>query len=167
MRASVIIPVFNERDSLPLVVGDIPAGLVAEVVVVDNGSTDGTDRIARGLPVRLVHEQELEGEAAVEDLDDAAVERAQVLLLVAHRRHERELRRACARRGRNRRGCGGLAHVGEPARDDTAAGKAGVPGATAAADATDTAPMTGVPDAAQACGGAASTGRHQSSAASA
>ena len=56
MKASVIIPVFNERESLPLVVADIPRGLVAEIVVVDNGSTDGTDRIANGLPVRLVRE---------------------------------------------------------------------------------------------------------------
>jgi glycosyltransferase involved in cell wall biosynthesis len=56
MKASVIIPVFNERDSLPLVVADIPRGLVEEIVVVDNGSTDGTDRIAGGLPVRLILE---------------------------------------------------------------------------------------------------------------
>jgi glycosyltransferase involved in cell wall biosynthesis len=56
MKASVIIPVFNERDSLPLVVADIPGGLVDEILVVDNGSTDGTDRIANGLPVRLVRE---------------------------------------------------------------------------------------------------------------
>ena len=56
MKASVIIPVFNERESLPLVVADVPRGLVEEIVVVDNGSTDGTDRIASGLPVRLIHE---------------------------------------------------------------------------------------------------------------
>ena len=56
MKASVIIPVFNERESLPLVVADIPRGLVEEIVVVDNGSTDGTDRIASGLPVRVVLE---------------------------------------------------------------------------------------------------------------
>ncbi len=55
-RIAVVIPVFNERDSLPLVVRAIPQGLVDEIVVVDNGSTDGTDSIARGLPVRLVRE---------------------------------------------------------------------------------------------------------------
>jgi len=55
-RAAVIIPVFNERASLPLVVEAIPKALVDEIVVVDNGSTDGTDAIARDLPVRLVRE---------------------------------------------------------------------------------------------------------------
>jgi len=55
-RVAVVIPVFNERASLPLVVRDIPKDLASEIVVVDNGSTDGTDAIARGLPVRLVRE---------------------------------------------------------------------------------------------------------------
>ena len=53
---AVVIPVFNERESLPLVVGDIPRGSVREIVVVDNGSTDDTPLVARGLPVRLVRE---------------------------------------------------------------------------------------------------------------
>jgi glycosyltransferase involved in cell wall biosynthesis len=53
---AVVIPVFNERDSLPLVVGEIPKDAVSEIIVVDNGSTDGTGAIARGLPVRLVRE---------------------------------------------------------------------------------------------------------------
>ena len=56
MRTAVVIPVFNERESLPLVVGAIPRNRVDEVVVVDNGSTDGTPLVARGLPVRLVRE---------------------------------------------------------------------------------------------------------------
>jgi glycosyltransferase involved in cell wall biosynthesis len=55
-RVAVVIPVFNERASLPLVVDAIPKEVVSEIVVVDNGSTDGTDAIARGLPVRLVRE---------------------------------------------------------------------------------------------------------------
>jgi glycosyltransferase involved in cell wall biosynthesis len=52
----VVIPVLNERASLPLVVADIPEGAVSEIVVVDNGSTDGTLEIARTLPVLLVRE---------------------------------------------------------------------------------------------------------------
>lgn len=56
MKASVVIPVFNERKSLPLVVGDIPRSRVHEIVVVDNGSTDDTAGVARDLPVRLVRE---------------------------------------------------------------------------------------------------------------
>jgi glycosyltransferase involved in cell wall biosynthesis len=55
-RLAVVIPVFNERESLPLVVRDLPRDLISEIVVVDNGSTDGTDEIARDLPVRLVRE---------------------------------------------------------------------------------------------------------------
>jgi hypothetical protein len=57
LSAAVVIPVFNERDSLPLVVGDIPRESVSEIVVVDNGSTDDTPLVARELPVRLVREE--------------------------------------------------------------------------------------------------------------
>jgi glycosyltransferase involved in cell wall biosynthesis len=56
LSVAVVIPVFNERESLPLVVGAIPGGLADEIVVVDNGSTDGTGTIARGLAVRVVRE---------------------------------------------------------------------------------------------------------------
>lgn len=57
LRSAVVIPVFNERESLPLVVRAIPRAAVAEIVVVDNGSTDDTPLVARGLPVRLVREE--------------------------------------------------------------------------------------------------------------
>lgn len=42
----VIIPAFNEEESIGLVVSDIPKELVDEVVVVNNGSTDKTDKQA-------------------------------------------------------------------------------------------------------------------------
>ena len=74
MKAAVVIPVFNERDSLPMVVADIPRDAASEIIVVDNGSTDGTDLVARRLPVRLVRETRkgygsacLAGLAALED----------------------------------------------------------------------------------------------------
>lgn len=56
LEAAVVIPVLNEQESLPLVVREIPRGSIREVVVVDNGSTDGTADVARSLPVRLVRE---------------------------------------------------------------------------------------------------------------
>lgn len=56
MKVAVVIPVFNERESLPLVVADIPRDLVGEIVVVDNGSTDDTSIVAGELPARLVRE---------------------------------------------------------------------------------------------------------------
>ena len=43
----VIIPAFNEQNAVGLVVEEIPDELVSEVIVVDNGSTDDTFRIAR------------------------------------------------------------------------------------------------------------------------
>lgn len=60
-RVAVVIPVFNERASLPLVLGAIPPGAVDEIVVVDNGSTDGTVDAAKAVmlavPIRIVREE--------------------------------------------------------------------------------------------------------------
>ena len=55
-RISVIIPVFNEQEAIQNVIGDIPSGLVTEVVVVDNGSTDQTARLASQMGARIVRE---------------------------------------------------------------------------------------------------------------
>ena len=52
----VVIPAFNEERSLPLVLGAIPRDLVQEIVVVDNGSTDATARVAAGCGATVLEE---------------------------------------------------------------------------------------------------------------
>ena len=57
MRVSVIIPTRNEAGAIGRVLGDIPADLVTEVIVVDSNSTDGTPEIGRRMGARVVSEQ--------------------------------------------------------------------------------------------------------------
>jgi len=62
-RLSIVIPAFNEEDSLEAVVIRIrdvmrEADIEHEIVVVDDGSTDATSRIAQGLGVTLVSHPE-------------------------------------------------------------------------------------------------------------
>jgi glycosyltransferase involved in cell wall biosynthesis len=50
LSVDVLIPALDEEASLPLVLADLaalPAGTVRRVVVADNGSSDGTARVAR------------------------------------------------------------------------------------------------------------------------
>jgi glycosyltransferase involved in cell wall biosynthesis len=54
----VVIPALNEERALPLVLRDIPRGRVRRVVVADNGSTDGTARVAREHGAEVVFEPE-------------------------------------------------------------------------------------------------------------
>jgi glycosyltransferase involved in cell wall biosynthesis len=44
---SVVIPTFNEADSITGVIQEIPHDLVREVIIADGGSTDGTQALAR------------------------------------------------------------------------------------------------------------------------
>jgi glycosyltransferase involved in cell wall biosynthesis len=50
----VILPVLDEAAAIPAVLGALPAGYRA--IVVDNGSTDGSDAIAAGLGAAVVDE---------------------------------------------------------------------------------------------------------------
>ena len=50
----VILPVLDEAEALPWVLGRIPAGY--EPIVADNGSTDGSAALARRLGARVVSE---------------------------------------------------------------------------------------------------------------
>jgi glycosyltransferase involved in cell wall biosynthesis len=52
--ADVILPVLDEREALPWVLGRMPAGYAP--IVVDNGSSDGSGELADRLGARLVRE---------------------------------------------------------------------------------------------------------------
>jgi glycosyltransferase involved in cell wall biosynthesis len=55
-RISVVIPALNEEDPIGDVVRAVPADLVDEVIVVDNGSTDRTAERARAAGARVIVE---------------------------------------------------------------------------------------------------------------
>jgi glycosyltransferase involved in cell wall biosynthesis len=67
--SSVVIPVYNERDLIePVVRRVLSAGAGKEVVVVDDGSTDGTGevlaRLAKELPIRVARHARNRGKGA-------------------------------------------------------------------------------------------------------
>lgn len=78
-RLAVIIPALDEQDSIGRVIDAIPADLHAEVIVVDNGSTDRTAQIAADRGARVVSQPErgygaacLAGLAALREADVVA-----------------------------------------------------------------------------------------------
>jgi glycosyltransferase involved in cell wall biosynthesis len=50
----VVLPVLDEADALPIVLGRLPRGY--EPIVVDNGSSDGSDNVARSLGALVIDE---------------------------------------------------------------------------------------------------------------
>lgn len=56
-KTVVIIPALNEERSIGQVIADIPRDLATEIVVVDNGSTDSTARVASGCGATVVSEE--------------------------------------------------------------------------------------------------------------
>ena len=64
MPASVtfVLPVLNEAENIPSVLASIPSssladlGYTTDVLIVDNGSTDGSDSLARGLGAQVIYE---------------------------------------------------------------------------------------------------------------
>jgi glycosyltransferase involved in cell wall biosynthesis len=56
MKVALVIPALNEAPAIGEVVRSVPPGLVVEVLVVDNGSTDGTGDVAARAGARVVRE---------------------------------------------------------------------------------------------------------------
>ena len=77
MDLSIIIPAYNEERNLPVLLGEIhqalgPLGKEYEVLVVDDGSTDGTLEVLRGLAaddprLRVLHLAHNSGQSAAFD----------------------------------------------------------------------------------------------------
>ena len=55
-KISVIIPALNEEESIGQVLNDIPGEIVEEVIVVDNGSSDDTVTVSKGLGANVIQE---------------------------------------------------------------------------------------------------------------
>ena len=55
-RISIIIPAYNEENSIGLVLNALPRQIIHEIIVVDNGSTDETARVAIENGARVVKE---------------------------------------------------------------------------------------------------------------
>ncbi len=55
-KVSVIIPAFNEEESIGRVLLALPQNLIHEIIVVDNNSTDNTAQVAREHGARVVAE---------------------------------------------------------------------------------------------------------------
>lgn len=55
-RLGIVMPAWNEEEALPHVLAELPRARRPEVVVVDNGSTDGTAAVARAGGAHVVPE---------------------------------------------------------------------------------------------------------------
>jgi glycosyltransferase involved in cell wall biosynthesis len=69
MKLSVVIPVYNERNTLTEIIGRVKAtGLAGEIVLVDDGSTDGTRALLRDLEtdpfLRILYHDKNQGKGA-------------------------------------------------------------------------------------------------------
>jgi glycosyltransferase involved in cell wall biosynthesis len=56
-KISVIIPAYNEEESIPRVLSDLPKDRLHQIIVVDNHSTDRTSEVARENGAMVVYEK--------------------------------------------------------------------------------------------------------------
>ena len=70
-RTSIIIPAYNEESSIGLVLDALPQEKFHEIIVVDNGSTDSTARVAQEHGARVVKEpRKGYGSACLKGIDE-------------------------------------------------------------------------------------------------
>jgi len=84
-RIVAVMPAYNAARTLERTFSDIPPGSVDEVILVDDGSRDGTITIARGLGLVVIEHQVNRGYGAAQKTGyDAALEREADLIVMVH-----------------------------------------------------------------------------------
>ena len=78
---SIIIPALNEAESIGQVVSEMPWTLIAECIVVDNGSTDATASIAQKAGARVIQSPRGYGAACLAG-SNAAVSSSTILVFM-------------------------------------------------------------------------------------
>jgi glycosyltransferase involved in cell wall biosynthesis len=79
----VIIPAFNEARAIGRVIGDIPSDLVDEVVVVNNASTDETEKNARAAGATVLTEpRQGYGYACLRGIDYAKTKQPDIVVFL-------------------------------------------------------------------------------------
>jgi glycosyltransferase involved in cell wall biosynthesis len=81
MSISVVIPALNERESIGQVVASMPWDVIAECIVVDNGSTDGTADVAAAAGARVAYSPRGYG-AACKAGSEAALANSTILVFM-------------------------------------------------------------------------------------
>ncbi len=66
-KISILIPVYNEKDSLPQIlkqIEEVDFGLEKEIILIDDGSTDGTIELYKTMPYKILYHQRNMGKGA-------------------------------------------------------------------------------------------------------
>lgn len=84
---TVVIPAKNERGGLPLILPDLVAR-VAQVIVVDDGSTDGTGEYAASVGAKVIGHKKSKGNGGAVKAGLAAAETKYVALMDADGQHD-------------------------------------------------------------------------------
>ena len=84
-KVVVVMPAYNAANTLERTLADIPPGVVDEVIVVDDCSTDHTVEIARRLPVTLIaHQRNLGYGGNQKTCYDEALRRGADCIIMVH-----------------------------------------------------------------------------------
>jgi glycosyltransferase involved in cell wall biosynthesis len=89
VEVSIIVPAYNEERGLPIVLDELTHLPLSsfEIIVVDDGSTDGTALVAKRFPCRLISHAENQGKGAAMRTGIAASRGRKIIFIDADGSH--------------------------------------------------------------------------------